>query len=207
MIRPTPRCRIPVSCTALVLFAQLTLPATARGATVAGVGFDEQHRLPGAELTLNCAAVLKYMKFVNVYAAALYLGSGVPPSQALTDVPKRLEIEYFYDIDAEDFARVTATSIAANVDERTLDSLRSSIDRINALYEDVSPGDRYTLTYVPGEGTELSLNGVPKGTLPGSEFASALFSIWLGSSPIDASLKRDLLYCSESASEKVEEDA
>jgi hypothetical protein len=33
----------------------------------------------------------------------------------------------------------------------------------------------------------------------GSEFAAALFSIWLGPSPIDDSLKRDLLYCSEPA--------
>ena len=61
------------------------------------------------------------------------------------------------------------------------------------MYEDVKPGDRYSLTYIPGKGTELALNGEPKGIVEGSEFAAALFSIWLGKKPIDESFKKQIL--------------
>jgi hypothetical protein len=57
----------------------------------------------------------------------------------------------------------------------------------------VEPGDRYTLTYAPGWGTELALNGEPLGRIAGPDFASAVFSIWLGDEPMDKPLKRRLL--------------
>jgi hypothetical protein len=61
------------------------------------------------------------------------------------------------------------------------------------MYEDVKPGDRYSLTYIPGKGTKLALNGEHKGTIEGSEFAAALFSIWLGNKPIDKTFKKQIL--------------
>ena len=62
-----------------------------------------------------------------------------------------------------------------------------------ALAVDVEPGDRYTLTYIPGEGTELALNGVPRGTIAGADFAAAIFTLWLGDKPIDERFKQSLL--------------
>ena len=56
----------------------------------------------------------------------------------------------------------------------------------------MKPGDRYALTYIPGVGTELALNGKPKGVIEG-DFAAAYFAIWLGAKPLDASLKAQLL--------------
>jgi hypothetical protein len=46
---------------------------------------------------------------------------------------------------------------------------------------------------VPGRGTELALNGEPKGIIEGSEFAAAVFSIWLGPKPISNSFKKQIL--------------
>ena len=83
--------------------------------------------------------------------------------------------------------------IAENVDAATFAALRPRIDRLNALYRDVNEGDRYALTYLPGSGTELSYNGRPLGRVEGADFAAALFSIWLGDSPVDEGLKRSLL--------------
>jgi hypothetical protein len=37
--------------------------------------------------------------------------------------------------------------------------IQGRIDRINAAYKNVKSGDRYSLTYLPGRGTELALNG------------------------------------------------
>jgi hypothetical protein len=57
----------------------------------------------------------------------------------------------------------------------------------------VEPGDRYSLTYVPGVGTELARNGEPLGVVPGAEFSSALFAIWLGDEALDEPLREQLL--------------
>jgi hypothetical protein len=79
------------------------------------------------------------------------------------------------------------------VDAPTLARLRSSIDQLNELYTDVQPGDRYSLTYVPGVGTELALNGQPRGLIEGAEFSAALFAIWIGREPVDEPLRKQLL--------------
>ena len=83
--------------------------------------------------------------------------------------------------------------IAKNVDKATFQRLEAKIEIHSKMYEDVKPGDRYSLTYIPGKGTELALNGESKGTVQGSEFAAALFSIWLGNKPIDKSFKKQIL--------------
>jgi hypothetical protein len=80
-----------------------------------------------------------------------------------------------------------------NVDKATIERLRPQIDYHNSLYEDVEPGDRYALTYIPGRGTELALNGEPKGIIEGADFATALFSIWIGQKPIDESFKQQIM--------------
>jgi hypothetical protein len=89
------------------------------------------------------------------------------------DVPKRLELSYFWRIKGSDFGKAGDEVLARNVDPNTLEQLRPRLDQINALYETVNPGDRYALTYIPGRGTELALNGENKGIIPGADFAAA----------------------------------
>ena len=74
-----------------------------------------------------------------------------------------------------------------------IERLRPRIDYHNNLYVDVKPGDRYALTYIPGLGTELALNGRPVGIIEGADFAAALFSLWLGKYPYDERFKKALL--------------
>lgn len=173
----------------------LSLAGPARAKEIEGVQFVDRITAAGTPLRLNCVGLLRYMVFIKGYVAALYLGQGVLPDNVLADVPKRLEIDYFYPITAADFVKATDAGIAGNVDAAILATLRPRIDQLNALYLDVKPGDRYSLTYVPGTGTELALNGHPRGTIEGADFASALFAIWLGQKPLDASLKSQLLRC------------
>jgi hypothetical protein len=111
----------------------------------------------------------------------------------MSDTGKRLELEYFRSIKGKDFGPATNKSIAKNVDSKTFDRLRPQIEFHNSLYQDVQPGDRYSLTYVPGRGTELALNGEPKGIIEGAEFAAAVFSIWLGSKPMNETFKKQIL--------------
>lgn len=168
-------------------------PAAASPIQLEGVQFAARLRAGDAMLRLHRVALLRYRVVLKAYVAALYLGEGVAPDQVLGDVPRRLEIEYFWPIPADAFARATRDGIARNVDAATLASLGERIEQLAALYADVQPGDRYALTYVPGRGTELALNGRSLGRVQGADFASAVFAIWLGEAPFDASLKARLL--------------
>jgi hypothetical protein len=166
---------------------------SAFGVEIEDVSFADRREVRGVELVLNDVALLRYRIFIKAYVAALYLGEGVSPEQLLGDVPKRLEIEYFHSIRAAGFAKSTTEGIAKNVDAETLELLGPRIARLNALYRDVQPGDRYALTYLPFVGTELALNGGPLGVIEGADFGAAVFAIWFGEAPLSRSLKRSLL--------------
>ena len=168
-----------------------TMPAGA--VQVEDVIFPDAYVSNNVALKIRGTGLLRYMIFVKAYVGGLYLPEDVSADAALSDVPKRLEVEYFHAIKGEDFGPATRKMIAKNVDELTYQRLKPKIDLHSSMYEDVKPGDRYSLTYIPGKGTELALNGEPKGTVEGSEFASALFSIWLGKKPIDESFKKQVL--------------
>jgi hypothetical protein len=137
--------------------------------------------------------LLRYLGLFKVYAGAFYLEKGAPINDALSDRAKRIEVEYLRTFKGEDFGPATVEMMKKNVDKATVDKLRRQIDYHNSLYEDVGPGDRYALTYIPGRGTELALNGEPKGVIEGADFATALFSIWIGQEPIDESFKRQIM--------------
>jgi len=172
-------------------------PGSARAMTIQGVTFAESVREGNTVLRLHNAALLRYLKVIKAYVAAVYLPEGVAPDNMLDDVPKRLEIGYLVSIKGPDFGRGAEPVLRRNQTPSELARLRSRIDRLNAIYRDVKPGDRYALTYLPGRGTELTLNGVPLTVIEGADFAKAYFGIWLGREPIDARLKRDLLKNSE----------
>lgn len=174
----------------LITLLLLGQPVQAR--EVEGVVFDGEVRAGDSLLVLRGYGLLRYMVFIKAYVAAFYLPEGIRSEEALGDVPKHLEIEYFHPIVAQDFAKATSASIARNVSLTAFQRLQPKIDEFNRFYRDIAPGDRYALTYVPGRGTTLSWNGRPLGTMEGSEFSAELFSIWLGANPLDRNLK-DLL--------------
>jgi hypothetical protein len=162
-------------------------------AEVEGIQFDGRYTVEDTFLELRGSGLLRVIVFAKVYVAALYLPPERPSKFALADVPKRLEVEYLRSIAGEDFGTATNKKISENVDPQTYERLQSRLTYHNSLYQGVQPGDRYALTYIPGKGTELTLNGIPKGTVEGADLAAALFSIWLGPKPMSESLKKELL--------------
>lgn len=175
-----------------LLILQLGAVSAAGAAEIEGVRFAERISGP-TTLELHRTALLRFGWVLKVYVAGLYLGEGVAPEEVLQDVPKRLEIEYFRGFRAEQFAAATRHKIAENLDAESYAALEPRIEALNRLYRDISPGDRYALTYVPERGTELSLNGESLGVIPGADLAAGAFSIWLGESPLDRPLKQELL--------------
>jgi len=171
----------------------LTQTLTAGAAEIADVRFEKQYTAPEKDLELKGVGLLRYLGMFKVYAGAFYLEEGASLDEALANRAKRIEVQYLRSIKGEEFGPATVEMMKKNVDEATIEKLRQQIEYHNSLYEDVEPGDRYALTYIPGKGTELALNGEPKGVVEGADFATALFSIWIGQEPIDESFKRQIM--------------
>lgn len=181
----------------LLVLAALSSPSSGSAVvTIEGVSFAPKVRAGDLDLELACVGLLRYRIVFKGYVAALYLNGDERVDDVTTDIPKRLEISYFWNLAAQDIADAGEKILADNVDAETRVRLRSRLDQIRALYQDVKPGDRYALTYVPGRGTELTLNDRSLGIIEGDDFAAAYFAIWFGPKPIDVSLKNQLLRCS-----------
>jgi hypothetical protein len=144
-------------------------------------------------LELSGVGELRYLGFVKIYDGALYLPEQADSSQVLDNIPKRLEVRYVRSFKSKDFGPATIAGIKKNVDPETYARLESRIAYHNGLYDDIEPGDRVSLTYIPAVGTQLEINGTTKGTIEGADFARALFSMWLGEKPFDRGFKKALL--------------
>jgi hypothetical protein len=184
-----PRAVVTITILSLV-YVTFAFPLNA--AEIEGIRFTDTYVAENTKLRLTGVGLLRYWGF-KAYVGAFYLKEGASLNDFMSDTAKRIELEYFRSIKGKDFGPATNKSIAKNVDSKTFDRLRPQIEFHNSLYQDVQPGDRYSLTYVPGRGTELALNGEPKGIIEGAEFAAAVFSIWLGPKPMNESFKKQLL--------------
>jgi len=167
--------------------------SNSRGVSVDGTNFAPLVNIIDNQLHLKGAALLRYLVFIKAYAGALYLPEGVDGSHALEDTPKHLVLEYRVAISAADFADATARKIKDSVNSETYLKIQPHIQSLNQLYRDVQAGDRYSLTYIPGKGTQLTYNTTPLGTVEGSDFSRALFSIWIGDNPIDRTFRDKLM--------------
>jgi len=177
----------------IALIVVMWAGVSAASVVVEGVRFPSDIEVKNTPMALQGYGLLRYMVFIKAYVGAFYLQEAVGEQDVLGPVAKRLELEYFHAIKGEDFAEATRRKIADNIGAEKAARLQPRIDRLAALYRDVKPGDRYALTYVPGEGTELALNGEPLGVIPGDDFQSAVFAIWLGPSPIDRDFRQSLM--------------
>ncbi len=177
------------------VFGALLVAMTSIGhaAEIKDVIFADTVIVDQAELNLRGVAVLKWAMLFDVYAGAFYLPERYPGRSWTDDIPKRLELAYFREIKAQDFADSSDHLLRRYLSPKELQALE---DRLNALYQlfrDVAPGDRYSLTYSPGIGTELRLNNRPLGVITGTDFAVAYFGIWLGEDPINQGFRDKLL--------------
>ncbi len=187
----SPRC---LAAALVALAWTLATPSLASTARVQGVSFAERVEVAAAERLALCAAeLLRYKRVFRGYVAALYLEDCDRRSEPLADVARRLELSYFWAIPGDRFGPVAEAVIEASLPPAELAPLRERLATLHAAYRDVEPGDRYALTYVPGRGTELSLNGSPLVTVPGADFARAYFGIWLGEQPVNRGLRDRLL--------------
>jgi hypothetical protein len=179
----------------LLAAALLAWPASpgASVRTVDQVPFAEEVEATGMPLRLAGAGLFRWKWVFKVYAVAHYVPREVERPDPTADQPRRLEFNYLVDIGRDGFGKAADELLARNFPAEVLAPLRERLDRLHAAYVDVRPGDRYALTYLPGQGTELAYNGRRLALIEGADFARAYFAIWLGEVPIDAALRDRLL--------------
>jgi hypothetical protein len=177
------------------MLCTVSLAGATETVTEAGAEFERRIAVDGTELPLAGTGVTKYRVIFTVCAVALYVPEGTPKDAVLdAETPRRLEIEYFYDISAKDIIRASMEVLKDQLTDQALQARRSELERWHQAYRPVTDGDRYSMTYLPGEGTTLQFNGETLITLAGADFARTYFGIWLNSkSPLSANLRDSLL--------------
>jgi hypothetical protein len=172
--------------------------AQAEPITVSGVKYEDTADLRGSKLQLNGAGI-RYKAIIKVYTAGLYLTrkAGTPEEVAAAPGPKRLHIVMLREIDSTELGKLFTRGVEDNMSKADFSKLVPGLLRMGQIFSDqkkLSAGDTFSVDWVPGTGTIISVRGVPQGEpFKEPEFYNAMMSIWLGKSPADWKLKDALL--------------
>jgi hypothetical protein len=173
-------------------------PAAAAQTTVSGIKYEPATELRGSRLHLNGAGV-RYRGPFKVYAAGLYLPrkASTPEEVLGAHGAKRLSITMLRDIDAGELGKLFTRGVEDNMEKAAFSRLIPGLLRMSQIFTEhrkLNAGDSFTLDWVPGSGTVISVRGVPQGEpFKEPEFFNALLRIWLGPAPADWQLKEHLL--------------
>ena len=195
------RVSLPALCRRLALMACLGLATAAAAAApvdVAGVKLEDRLALAGSPLQLNGAGV-RYKAVFKVYTAGLYLGQKASTAEEVLAAPgpKRVAITMLRDIDANELGKLFTKGVEENSPRSEMVNLIPGLLRMGQMFADqkqLKAGDTFTIDWLPGTGTLITVRGVPQPE-PVKEpaFYNALLRIWLGPSPADWKLKDALL--------------
>ena len=172
--------------------------AVAAPVDMAGVKIDDTLDLNGSKLQLNGAGV-RFKAVFKVYTASLYLGKKCGSTDEVLAAPgaKRMSITMLRDIDANELGKLFTRGVEDNSPKSEIVQLIPGLLRMSQVFSDqknLRAGDTFTIDWVPGKGTVISVKGVPQGDpVKEQAFFNALMRIWLGPSPADYKLKDALL--------------
>jgi hypothetical protein len=172
--------------------------AAPTGIEVSGVRYAPTVVVGPSTLQLNGAGV-RYKAVFKVYAAGLYLGTKATTPEAVLAAPgaKRLHVVMLRDIDANELGKLFTDGMQKNA---TREEFGKSIPgtlklaEVFAAKKRLVAGDAFSVDFVPGTGTVVSINGkAATDVIAEPVFFTALMKIWLGANPADWQLKDALL--------------
>jgi hypothetical protein len=167
----------------LLLALALVVPAAGFAATVAGVNMEDKATVNGQALVLNGAGLRK--KFiVKIYVGGLFLTAKQSNASAImaADTPRRQVMHFLYSVSKDQMCDAWKEGLEDNVPNATAE-VKAHFATLCSWMEPIPKGNRLILTYVPGSGTTVEVNGKAKGTLPGKATADAILATWIGPKP------------------------
>lgn len=160
---------------------------------VSGIAIPETVSAAGRNLNLNGFGVRRENVFFKTYVIALYLEEIRADARLVIqgDKAKQIVITMLRGVNREKFVEAMEAGIMRN-SKPAVPSLRARLDLLEQAVPDLTKGEVIAVTWVPDTGTFVNCQG-REITIPGKDFADAIFAVWLGANPVDAALKRELL--------------
>jgi Chalcone isomerase-like len=159
--------------------------AIAQTSEVGGVAFEQAADVKGKRLLLNGAGV-RYKAVFKVYAVGLYLPVKTTTAKAVFDMqgPKRIHAVMLRDVGGVELGKNFTRHFEDNASREEFTASISQIFRFGELFagrKQLKAGDSFTLDWVPGFGTVVSINGVPQGEpYAGAGFFNGMLKLWVG---------------------------
>ena len=177
-----------LACAAALALAAAPLFA----ASVDGVHIPDTVTVGSKTLKLNGAGVRRKM-IVRVYVAALYLENTSKDAAAIiaSNETKSIHMHMMRAVEGPKISGAIVEGFENNSNS-LMAALRPRLEQLSKMIPDVKEGDEIDLTWLPDQGTVVNVRGTDKGTIEGRDFADALFSVWLGSNPVQDDLKAAL---------------
>jgi hypothetical protein len=160
---------------------------------IAGIEFPSSITFNKTNLIFNGGGLRKKY-WIDLYVVALYLKN--TSNDANKIINKNEECAFYIKIISENVTRERFITILNDGLKNATHGYASNENIkkfISFFSEEFNPGDRILLEYSLQKGIVVKKNGTYKGTIHSFEFKKALFSIWLGSNPVDVNFKNNLL--------------
>lgn len=184
---------------AAALLACVPWAAQAQGEVeLAGVKYPPTAEVAHQRLVLNGAGI-RYKAFFKVYTAALYLPAKTSSPEAVFDsnAPRRMHIVMLRGIDARELGKLFTKGMEENASRQEFAPLIPGTIQMGEMFAErrrLDAGDWFTIDWVPGSGTVISVNGKRQlEPIKEPQFFTVLMRIWLGDHPADAQLKDALM--------------
>jgi hypothetical protein len=161
----------------------LLLAASAGAATLAEVTLPDHVDAGGKSLVLNGLSLRKKFGF-SVYVGGLYLAAKEKSAAKIlgADEPRRMVLHFKRDVGGDKMCEAWNEGLEDNTPKAAAD-VKKNFAALCKMMEEVKENKEIVLTYVPGTGTEVSVNGKVKGTVPGKPTSDAILSTWIGPKP------------------------
>src|SRR3954454_20695716 len=164
----------------LLAFA-FALPLIA--ATLADVNLENSVSVNNPTLVLNGLGLRKKF-FIKVYVGGLYLPAKNKDAAAIlaTDASRRMVMHFLYSVSKDQMCDAWSEGLEANTPNSSAE-VKGGFKTLCSLMEPIPKGNRLVITYVPGTGTIVEINGKVKGTIPAKATADAIVATWIGPKP------------------------
>lgn len=171
----------------------LLLASLAFAGSLAGVTMPDTATVGGQTVSLNGMG-LREKYFIDVYVGGLYLQHKTKDGNTgiSADEPKKIVMHFIYkEVTKEQVAETFGEAMAKS---STVAAQKANFTQVESwLPAALHAGDEMTFEYVPGAGTSFKINNSTKGTIAGTDFMKAVWTIYLGANPPTANLKSGML--------------
>ena len=126
---------------------------------------------------------------VDLYQVSMYLPSKSAGMERITQqsVPKAFHVEVLY-------GGGMPNEIPGGWAEELLPPIPDpKVDELRQVYQNLDEGDELVITYAPGSGTTVRLNGETVFTDPGAELMAGVVDVFLGPDPVSENVRESLL--------------